>query len=54
MRHPVAIHHEENSDYRVTLPDLTWCFSVGKTLDEAFEMARAALDATRRDKAAGR
>lgn len=35
MRYPVVIHKDPESDYGVTVPDLSGCFSAGKTLDEA-------------------
>ena len=35
MRYPVVIHKDPESDYGVTVPDLSGCFSAGETLDEA-------------------
>ena len=35
MRYPVVIHKDPKSDYGVTVPDLSGCFSAGATLDEA-------------------
>lgn len=37
MRYPVAIHHEENTAYGVTVPDIPGCFSAGDSFDEALE-----------------
>lgn len=37
MRYPVAIHHEEDTAYGVTVPDIPGCFSAGDTMDEALE-----------------
>ena len=35
MRYPIAIHHDDNSAYGVTVPDIPGCFSAGDTFDEA-------------------
>jgi predicted RNase H-like HicB family nuclease len=35
MRYPVVIHKDPESDFGVTVPDLSGCFSAGETLDEA-------------------
>lgn len=35
MRYPVVIHKDPESDYGVTVPDLSGCFSAGETLDKA-------------------
>ena len=35
MRYPVVIHKDPESDYGVTVPDLSGCFSAGETLDDA-------------------
>ena len=37
------IHKDKNSDYSVSFPDFVGCVSAGKTLQEAYEMAREAL-----------
>ncbi len=44
MRIPIVIHKDRDSDYGVTVPDLPGCFSAGRTLDEAIEMAREAVE----------
>ncbi|MCP4135212.1 MAG: type II toxin-antitoxin system HicB family antitoxin [bacterium] len=43
MNYPVVIHKDKNSDYGVTVPDLSGCFSAGKTMEEAIENAREAI-----------
>lgn len=44
MAHFVGIiHKEKNGDYGVSFPDFAGCISAGKTLQEAYEMAREAL-----------
>ncbi len=35
MEYPVIIHHEKNSAFGVTVPDIPGCFSAGDTLEEA-------------------
>ncbi len=44
MNFPVVIHKDKNSDYGVTVPVLPGCFSAGKTLDEALDMAKEAIE----------
>ncbi|MFW6124603.1 MAG: type II toxin-antitoxin system HicB family antitoxin [Pirellulales bacterium] len=44
MNYPVVIHKDPESDYGVTVPDLSGCFSAGETLDEAVEAAREAIE----------
>ena len=44
MNFPVVIHKAKDSDYGVTVPDLPGCFSAGRTVDEAFEMAKEAIE----------
>jgi len=44
MRYPILIHKDKGSSYGVTVPDLPGCFSAGDTLDEAFAMAREAIE----------
>ncbi len=43
MKYPVVIHKDSDSDYGVTIPDLPGCFSAGKSVAEALEMAREAI-----------
>ena len=43
MRYPVVIHKDSNSDYGVTVPDLSGCFSAGETLDEALQEVTEAI-----------
>ena len=43
MRYPVIIHKDPESDYGVTVPDLSGCFSAGSTLEEAMENAEEAV-----------
>ena len=35
MRYPVVIHKDEDSDYGVSVPDISGCYSAGHTYDEA-------------------
>jgi predicted RNase H-like HicB family nuclease len=44
MNYPIVIHKDADSDYGVTVPDLPGCFSAGRTIDEALEMAREAIE----------
>ncbi|NUQ36195.1 MAG: type II toxin-antitoxin system HicB family antitoxin [Caldilineales bacterium] len=44
MRYPVVIHKDSNSDYGVTVPDLSGCFSAGETLDEALQEVTEAIE----------
>jgi len=44
MKYPVVIHKDENSDYGVTFPDLTGCFSAGETIEEALTKAQEAVE----------
>ncbi|NQT88095.1 type II toxin-antitoxin system HicB family antitoxin [bacterium] len=44
MNYPIVIHKDEDSDYGVTVPDLPGCFSAGRTVDEAIDMAREAIE----------
>lgn len=37
------IHKDKGSDYGVSFPDFPGCVSAGRTMQEAFEMAREAL-----------
>ena len=44
MRYPVVIHKDSNSDYGVTVPDVSGCFSAGETLDEALQEVTEAIE----------
>jgi predicted RNase H-like HicB family nuclease len=44
MHYLVVIHKDSNSDYGVTVPDLSGCFSAGETLDEALQEATEAIE----------
>jgi len=44
MRYPVVIHKDPDSDYGVTVPDLSGCFSAGETLDEALQEVTEAIE----------
>jgi predicted RNase H-like HicB family nuclease len=44
MLFPVVIHHENDSAYGVTVPDIPGCFSAGDSLKEALENVREAID----------
>jgi len=44
MRYPVVIHKDPDSDYGVTVPDLSGCFSAGETLDESLDQAVEAIE----------
>jgi predicted RNase H-like HicB family nuclease len=44
MRFPVVIHKDLDSDYGVTVPDLSGCFSAGETLDEALAQVVEAIE----------
>jgi len=44
MRYPVVIHKDSNSDYGVTVPDLSGCFSAGETMDEALQEVTEAIE----------
>ena len=44
MNIPIVIQKDPDSDYGVTVPDLPGCFSAGRTIDEAIEMAREAIE----------
>jgi predicted RNase H-like HicB family nuclease len=44
VNYPIVIHKEPESDYGVTIPDLPGCFSAGRTIDEAIEMASEAIE----------
>ena len=44
MKFPVVIHHDTESAYGVTVPDIPGCFSAGDTFQLALENAREAID----------
>jgi predicted RNase H-like HicB family nuclease len=44
MKYPVVIHKDENSDYGVTFPDLSGCFSAGETIEKALANAQEAAE----------
>jgi predicted RNase H-like HicB family nuclease len=44
MNFAVVIHKDKDSDYGVTVPDLPGCFSAGRTVDEALQMAKEAIE----------
>ncbi len=44
MKYPIVIHKDPNSDYGVTIPDLSGCFSAGSTIEEAIGMAQEAAE----------
>ena len=45
MRYPIVIEPgDEKTAYGVIVPDLPGCFSAGDTLDEAFDMAKEAIE----------
>jgi len=44
MRYPVVIHKDIDSDYGVTIPDLSGCFSAGDTIDDALVEAVEAAE----------
>lgn len=44
MLYPVVIHHEGDSAFGVTVPNLPGCFSAGDTLEEAMSNTTEAID----------
>ena len=44
MRYPVVLHKDSDSDYGVTVPDVSGCFSAGSTIDEALQAAKEAIE----------
>ena len=44
MLYPVVVHKDQTSDYGVSVPDLPGCFSAGRTLDEALENVKEAIE----------
>jgi predicted RNase H-like HicB family nuclease len=45
MKYPVVIHHDKDSAYGVSVPDIPGCFSAGETFDEALENTIEAINA---------
>ncbi len=39
MRYPVVIHKDEHSDFGVSIPDISGCYSAGNTYDDALTNA---------------
>jgi predicted RNase H-like HicB family nuclease len=44
MNYPVLITKQPRSDFGVIVPDLPGCITAGRTMDEALEMAREAIE----------
>ena len=44
MKYSVVIHKDQESDYSVTVPDLSGCFSAGATIEEALSMGKEAIE----------
>src|SRR5512143_2695807 len=44
MLFPIFIFKDKTSDYGVTVPGLPGCFSAGRTIEEAMENAREAIE----------
>lgn len=44
MRYPVVIHKDEHSDFGVSIPDISGCYSAGSTYDEALTNAIEAIE----------
>lgn len=43
MKFPVVLHKDADSEYGVTVPDVSGCFSAGETMSEALDNVREAL-----------
>ena len=43
MNYPIVIHKDKDSDFGITVPDISGCFSAAKSLDEAVENAKEAI-----------
>lgn len=43
MKFPVVLHKDADSDYGVTVPDVSGCFSAGESMSEALHNVREAL-----------
>ena len=44
MRYPVVIHKDDHSDFGVSIPDISGCYSAGSTYDEALTNAIEAIE----------
>src|SRR3990167_2610917 len=44
MRYPVVIYKDELSDFGVSIPDISGCYSAGSTYDEALTNAIEAIE----------
>lgn len=44
MRYPVVIHKDSDSDYGVSVPDISGCFSAGGSYDEALTNVKEAIE----------
>tara|TARA_A100000171_G_scaffold52143_2_gene69241 strand:+ start:3760 stop:4161 length:402 start_codon:yes stop_codon:yes gene_type:complete len=44
MLFTVIVHHDADSDYGVTVPDLAGCFSAGSTVEEALQNTKEAIE----------
>ncbi len=44
MKYPIVIHKDSDSDYGVSFPDLSGCFSAGSSIEEAINMAQEAAE----------
>ncbi len=44
MEYPIAIHHEKDTAFGVTVPDIPGCFSAGDTMTEALHNAKEAIN----------
>ena len=44
MKFAVVVHHDEDSAFGVTVPDLPGCFSAGESFDEALENTVEAIE----------
>ncbi|MDZ7784600.1 MAG: type II toxin-antitoxin system HicB family antitoxin [Halioglobus sp.] len=43
MKYPVVVHHDKDSAYGVSVPDLPGCFSAGDTFDAALQNVAEAI-----------
>ena len=44
MQYPIIIHKDADSDYGVTFPDISGCFSAGTTIEESINNAQEAAE----------
>ncbi len=44
MKYAVVVHHDEDSAYGVSVPDLPGCFSAGDSFDEALDNVIEAIE----------